>query len=95
MFDTLKYSYKPIDCVRDELIGAKIIDIEPNGHAIHIEKDKREYTIDTTGEKWCVVHAYLTEKEKTRSTERILCALIEKLGITDDELIEIMNGEDD
>lgn len=89
--DIGKYFYKPIDEVREELIGAEITDIETKGNAIHLrDKNGREYTIDTTAGvegKGVVVHSYLTEKEEIELIKNVVTSLLEKLNIDFDELM--------
>jgi len=88
-----RFLYKPIDEVRKELIGLKIVDIEPKGAVIHLQdKEGRRYTIDNTGENGAVVHAYATESERLNELEQMFEALLEKLGIEENDLWELIYG---
>ncbi|KXG78252.1 hypothetical protein [Thermotalea metallivorans] len=92
--NTGKYFYRSINEAREDLIGTQVVDIENNGSAIHLQDSNgREYTIDTTGEI-PVVHAFSTEKERLEFLEDAIQVLIEKLNISEDELIEAMYNND-
>jgi hypothetical protein len=86
-----KFTHKPIDEVRDILIGCKVIDIEEGGKAIYLENDNKEgFCIDTTGEE-IVASAFSTDQERIELMEEILSALLEKLNISEEDLIGMIN----
>lgn len=86
-----RYFYKPIDEVREEIIGLKVIDIEEKGRAIFLEGENgREYVLDTTGEE-VVAHKFLNEKERLSNLEEMLSALMHKFNVEEEELLEIIN----
>lgn len=86
----MTFNYKPVDEVRDRLIGLKIVDIELKGRVIHLEDEEgRTYVIDNTGEGGAVAHAFPTAKEDLRVLERLFQLLLQKLGIDEDGLWEL------
>jgi hypothetical protein len=88
-----KFTHKPIDEVRDILIGCKVIDIEEGGKAIYLENDNKEgFCIDTTGEE-IVASAFSTDQERIELLENLLMVLLEKLNISEEELIEMMGDQ--
>lgn len=85
-----KYVYKPIDDARDDLIGARIFDIESNGAAIFLADSKgRKFIIDTTGSEK-VVHALANDNEKIEQLTTIVECLLDKLGMSEDELLQML-----
>lgn len=86
-----RYFYKPVDDVRNDLIGAEITDIEQDGRAIYLKGiDGRDYAIDTTGEK-CVVHAFNTVDEDIEFLYCVIRAIASKLSIDDEELQSMLD----
>lgn len=86
-----KYLFKKIDDVRNDIIGSKIIDIEEKGRVIYCEdKEGRIYAIDFTGTDGAMVIAYNTDKEELESLGIKLNALMQKLNINNEELMEFM-----
>lgn len=82
-----------IDDIRNELIGLKIIDIEPEGRAIHLEdKDGRGYSIDFTGKDGAVVHKGNTKEELIENKMMLFDLLLERLDIDELELWELYEG---
>ena len=90
---TGKYFYKPLDEVKSDLIGLKITDVEDRT-VIHLEDaEGRGYTIDLTGDI-PVVHAHATLKERLELLEDFFSALLEKLNISEEELLELLERGD-
>lgn len=88
-----KYFYKPIDQVREDLIGTRITDIEPDGRIIYTQNEEgRTFAIDTTGKDGAVVNALTTETERLDDLIMKVDALVEKLGIDEDELYKLIYG---
>lgn len=86
-----RYFYRPIDGVRDDLIGAEVTDIEQDGRAIYFKGvDGRNYVIDTTGEG-CVVHAFNTAEEDIEVLYSVIRVLTDKLGINEEELQNMLD----
>jgi len=86
-----KYLGKKIDEVREDIIGLEVIDVEEKGRAIHLKDKKgRTYTIDFTGKDGAVVSAHSTETEEFKYMGMKLNALLEKLGIEEEELWAFM-----
>ena len=84
-----------IDVIRDELIGLKIIDIEPEGRAIHLENEEgRAYSIDFTGKDGAIVYRGNTEKEIIESKLMLFDLLLQKLEIDEDDLWELYEQEE-
>lgn len=81
---------KKIDEVRNEIIGLKIIDIEPQGRAIHLEDEEgRNYSIDFTGKDGAVVYRGTTEKEDIQAKMMLFDLLLQKLEINEEDLWEL------
>ena len=81
---------RKIDEVRDNLIGLKVIDIEPKGRAIHLEDEEgRAYSIDFTGDDGAVVLKHYTEEERLENLETEFGLLLEKLNIDESDLWEL------
>lgn len=85
-----RYVFKPIDEVRNDVIGLKVIDVEPKGRVLHLEDSEgRIYSIDFTGENGAVVHAHSTNSEELEMIIYKFNLLLEKLGIDEEELLNI------
>ena len=81
---------KKIDDARDEIIGLKIIDIEPGGRAIHLENEEgRSYSIDFTSKNGAVVYRGTTEKEDIENKLTLFDLLLQKLEISEEELWDL------
>jgi len=92
MFNLSKYNYKPIDNVREQLLGSTVTDIESLGRVIYLkDSEGRPFVIDTTGTDGAVVHAGLTDSEEYEYLKDVVAALIIKLNLNEDELIDIIN----
>lgn len=78
---------RKIDEARDEIIGLKVIDIEPEGRAIHLEDEEgRNYSIDFTGKNGAVVYKGNTRDEEIDNKLMVLDLLLQKLEISEEEL---------
>ena len=79
-----------IDDLRRELIGLKIIDIEPKGRAIHLKDEEgRTYSIDFTGKDGAIVYRGNTKKEIIESKLMLFDLLLQKLEIDESELWDL------
>lgn len=81
---------RKIDEARNEIIGLKIIDIEPQGRAIHLEGEEgRSYSIDFTGKDGAIVYRGTTEKEDIKNKLMLFDLLLQKLEISEEELWDL------
>lgn len=86
----MTYNYKPIDEVREDVIGLKVIDVEAKGMILYLENEEgRSYAIDFTGKDGAVVHKGTTEKENIEDKLLLFDLLLEKLDISEEELWEL------
>lgn len=89
MFNVANYFQKPVDTVRGDLLGAKVIDIESNGRVIYLEDEEgRTFSLDTTGNDGVVVTADLIDKEKIEHLELMVEALLETLGVKEEDVFK-------
>lgn len=78
---------RKIDEVRDNLIGLKVIDIEPKGRVIYLEdEDGRVYSIDYTDGNSGVVLRHQTNEERLECLETEFQLLLKKLNIDESDL---------
>lgn len=85
----MKYSYKPIDEVREDVIGLRIIDVEAKGSILHLESEQgRSFCIDFTGDDGAVVHKGPTPVEELENLRTVLNFLMRHFDIDEDELWE-------
>jgi len=81
---------RKIDEVRDNLIGLKVIDIEPKGRAIHLEDEEgRAYSIDFTGDDGATVLRHQTKEERLEGLEIEFKLLLQKLNIDESDLWDL------
>lgn len=81
---------RKIDEARDEVIGLKVIDIESEGRAIHLEdKEGRSYSIDFTGKDGAIVYKGNTREEEIDNKLILLNLLLEKLDISEEDLWDL------
>lgn len=81
---------RKIDEVRDNLIGLKVIDIEPKGRAIHLEDEEgRAYSIDFTGDDGATVSRHRTKEERLEGLEIEFKLLLQKLNIDESDLWDL------
>ena len=94
MISTSKYSRKPIDEARNDLIGTKVTDIEVKGQVIYLQNEEgRIFAIDNTGSNGAVVFAYAIDSEKLETLESLVNAIMTKLNIDEDELVNMLCDE--
>lgn len=78
---------RKIDEARDEVIGLKVIDIEPEGRAIHLEDEEgRNYSIDFTGKDGAIVYKGSTREEEIDNKLMMFDLLLQKLAINEEDL---------
>ena len=81
---------RKIDDARKEIIGLRIIDIEQEGKAIHLEDEEgRAYSIDFTGKDGAIVYKGRTKEEEIENKLVLLDLLLQRLGISEEDLWEL------
>jgi hypothetical protein len=85
-----KFTHKPIQEVQEYLIGCKVTEIDEEGRFIRLENEKGEaFYIDNTGKK-PVASALSTNRERLGLLEDFFSALLDKLDISEEELLDIL-----